>query len=166
MQYEQYVRDLVCEDELQKWGSIISHMKGQERLEVFQRATSLWIERMTHEGKLLLHPDIIAELRKNNWQPEELQKKMIWASIVCKLDGEEQKSEKAKVRQLLQRKYGNDWWEDVYARAGKVWPAWARMKRRILSDGPVTSFLAANTSIIGQAMQEEFMAILRMVPKS
>jgi hypothetical protein len=119
---------------------------------------------MVEEWKLFLHPTVIEQLQKQEWQPTELQQKMIWASIVCKLDSPDQKAEKAKIRQLLKKRYNNEWWEDVYQRAGKVWPAWDRARKRVFSNGPAVTVLAAHSTLVGQALYDEFKAALRMVP--
>lgn len=158
------VKKLVATDELQDWGAVVSCLKGDARRKAFETATPLWVERMINEGKLLLHPSVIAQLRQENWSPNELQKQMIWASIVCKLDSPEQKAEKVRVRSLLQKHYDNYWWEQVYERAGKVWPAWDRYRKNIQSVGLATATLATHSSVLGQAFGQEFKAILKMVP--
>lgn len=158
------VNKLVATDELQNWGRIAALAPGVNRKQAFESAVPLWIQRMVAEWKLYLHPTVIEQLREQNWQPTELQTKMIWASIVCKLDSSEQKAEKARIRQLLQNRYNNEWWEDVYQRAGKVWPAWDRARKRVFSNGPAINVLAQHTSLIGQALNDEFQAALRMVP--
>lgn len=152
-------------DELQEWGRVATIVPDADRNLAFKSAVPIWIKRMVSERKLLLHPDVIKELQNQNWQPTDLQKKMIWASIVCKLDRPEQKSEKSRIRKLLQNKYDNDWWEDVYQRAGKVWPAWNRAQKRVFSNGSAINALAAHSSLIGQALDDEYQAVLRMVPK-
>ena len=161
-----YVTSLASLDELQDWGKSIPNLKGGGRKVAFEEATPLWIERMIKEGKLLLHPEIIEELRMLGWIPNNLHKKMIWASIVCKLDGKEQKFEKARIRKIIQKTYDNDCWEEIYGRAGKVWPAWDRFRKNILSAGSGTHMLASHSSVLGQAMQDEFENVLKMVPKS
>lgn len=162
----QFISKLVALDELQDWGAAIPELKGDERRNAFATATPLWIERMVRDGKLLLHPSVIAKLTKQNWIPDELQKQMIWASIVCKLDSDEQKSEKARIRELIKKRYSNEWWEQVYARAGRVWPAWDRYRKNILSAGPGIAILSIHSSLVGQAMNDEFKAVLKMVPES
>ncbi|AOS97839.1 hypothetical protein AUP74_02437 [Microbulbifer aggregans] len=158
------VAKLVATDKLQDWGEVASEIKGRNRSKTFQVAAPLWIKRMVNEGKLLLNPSIIAQLREQEWIPTELQKQMIWASIVCKLDSPEQRQEKARIRSLIQKRYDNEWWEEVYERAGRVWPAWDRYKKNILSVGTATATLAAHSSVLGQAFNREFEAILKMVP--
>lgn len=159
------IDQLASTDELQNWGSIASRAPDADRKLAFESAVPFWVRRMVTEWKLLLHPDVIEELKAQKWQPTERQKKMIWASIVCKLDRPEQKAEKERIRKLLQNKYDNDWWEDVYQRAGKVWPAWNRAQKRVFSNGSAINVLAAHSSLIGQALHEEFLAVLCMVPK-
>lgn len=161
-----YINRFVSIDELHEWGNSIPEAKGSERREAFSAAIPLWVERMINEGKLLLHPSVIDALKSQNWQPNEIQKKMIWASIVCKLDRSEQKQEKARIRQLIQNHYDNNWWEDVYERAGRVWPAWDRYRKNILSAGSATKQFASYSSVLGEAFRDEYLAVLKMVPRS
>ena len=161
-----YITKLVSLDKLYDWGNSIPEITGDDRKKVFSEATPLWVKRMIKEGKLLLHPEIIEELRIHEWFPTELHKKMIWSSIVCQLDGKEQKTEKARIRKIIQEKYNNDWWEDVYNRAGLVWPAWDRFRKNVLSVGSGTHMLAIHSSVVRYAMQDEFNEVLKMVPKS
>lgn len=158
------IDELISTDELQDWGRKAKLVTEADRKLAYQSATPLWIRRMVKEWKLLLHPEVIEQLQSQNWQPTELQKKMIWASIVCKLDKPDQKAEKARIRSLLQKRYNNEWWEDVYARAGKVWPAWNRAQKKVFSNGPAVNVLAAHSTLIKQALYDEFEAVLRMVP--
>jgi hypothetical protein len=160
------VDKLASTDELQNWGDIAAGVTGVDRTVAFELAVPLWTKRMVEEWKLLLHPIVIEQLQKQEWRPTELQKKMIWASIVCKLDSPDQKAEKAKIRKLLQKRYSNEWWEDVYQRAGKVWPAWDRARKRVFSNGPVITVLAAHSTLIGQALYDEFKAALLMIPSA
>ena len=161
-----YIEKLVSIDSLHEWGKSIPEVKDVERREAFEAAIPLWVERMINEGKLLLHPSVIEALKSHSWRPNELQKKMIWASIVCKLDSHDQKAEKAIIRQLLQKHYDNGWWEDVYERAGRVWPAWDRYRKNILSAGSATRQFASYSSVLGEAFRDEYLAVLKMVPKS
>lgn len=163
---DKYIKRLVHLDELQNWGASVPELKGEARRKAFSEATPLWVERMVNEGKLLLHPQVIEDLRTNGWVPNDLQRKMIWASIVCKLDRADQKKEKYRIRELIQKAYGSEWWEEIYDRAGKVWPAWDRFRKNILSLGPATAMLANNSSVIGLAMHDEFKNVLNMVPKN
>ncbi|MDO6421343.1 MULTISPECIES: hypothetical protein [Cellvibrionaceae] len=160
------VKDLVSTDKLYEWGAVCSEVKGKERSKAYNLAVPLWLERMVNEGKILLNPAIIKELKSLNWRPTDLHKKMIWASIVCKLDAKVQKEEKARIRTLIQKKYGNDWWEEVYSRAGKVWPAWDRYRKNVLSMGPGAQMLAMHSTVFGEAMLHELDSVLNMVPKT
>lgn len=161
---DEHVKRLASCDELHNWGGQIADIKGIHRKRAFEKAIPLWTHRMVSEGKLLLNPVVVERLRAQEWIPDEVQKQMIWASIVCKLDGPDDKTEKAKIRLLLQRKYGNDWWEEVYERAGRVWPAWDRYRRNILSMGGATKMLAKRSAVFGMAVNDELNAVMNMVP--
>lgn len=155
---------LVSTDGLQNWGALAARAPDADRRLAFESAVPLWIRRMVKEWKLLLHPKVIEQLQGQEWQPTEVQTKMIWASIVCKLDGPDQKAEKARIRSLIQKRHNNKWWEDVYRRAGKVWPAWDRARKKVFSNGPAVDVLAAHSTLVGQALRDEFQAALCMVP--
>ena len=161
---DEHIKRLVSCDELQNWGEQIPDLKGVDRKGVFEKAVPLWTHRMVGEGKLLLNPMVVESLMAQKWVPDDLQKQMIWASIVCKLDGPDGKAEKAKIRGLLQRRYGNDWWEEVYERAGRVWPAWDRYRKNILSMGGATKMLAKHSTVFGMAVNDELNAVMSMVP--
>lgn len=160
------IDELASTDELQNWGAIAAGVPDADRKLAFELAVPLWIRRMVEEWKLLLHPNIIEQLQSQQWKPTELQAKMIWASIVCKLDDPDQKSEKARIRSFIQKRYNTEWWEDVYQRAGKVWPAWDRARKKVFSNGPAINVWAAHSTLVGQALYDEFQAALRMVPSA
>lgn len=164
MHSSELVKMLVSTDELQNWGLVADFVRGQERRDAFAQATPLWIERMVSEWKLFLHPDVVQVLRDREWDPTDTHRKMIWASIVCKLDRPEDKAEKDRIKALLKKKYDHNWWEDVYRRAGQVYPAWSRAKKKIFTTAPGVQMMAAHSSVLGLAFAEEFERALRMVP--
>ncbi len=134
------------------------------RKAVFDAAEPLWVERMTRNGELLLHPDISEELEGNGWKPNDLHRRMIWASVLVSFDGSDSKVRFKSLKNKLISKHGRDWWEDVYKRMKKTFAAKDRLKKS--NDlGPATSMLAAHSTIMGQALNDKRLAALRMVPK-
>ncbi|RND27369.1 hypothetical protein EC575_26720, partial [Vibrio cholerae] len=84
--------------------------------ESLERAQPLWIERKVSENTLYLHPDVISDLKKQNWLPNDLQKRMIWASVLASAEGSDRRQRFKSIKAILLKKYGRDWWEDVYKR--------------------------------------------------
>ncbi|MEX0739060.1 MAG: hypothetical protein WD071_06945 [Pseudohongiella sp.] len=151
-------------DELETWKS---HVQGYSKSEVasaYKMAQPLWVKRMVSDNKLFLHPDVIDQLKAQNWQPSDVQNKMIWASLLGSDEGSESKKRMYKVKDSLINKYGRDWWEDVYTRIKPIYAAKERIKK--IHSGPAVSAFISNTFIGSEAASEERNRALRMIPKS
>lgn len=150
-------------DELETWKN---HVKGYPKSDVaaaYNVAKPLWVQRMISDQKLFLHPDVIDQLKAQNWQPGDVQKKMIWASLLGADESPESKKRMYKVKVSLINKYGKAWWEDVYTRIKPVYAAKERIKK--INSGPALSAFISNTFIGSEAANEERNRALRMIPK-
>lgn len=162
---EELVKKLASIDELESWKQ---HCKGyslEEKRVAFERAQSLWIARKASENTLYLHPDVIADLRGQNWMPDDLQKRMIWASVLASAEGPNSKNRFKSIKAGLLKKYGRDWWEDVYQRIKHAYAAKERIFKQTSSNGPAINMLVANTHLFGEAARDQIIAALKMVPK-
>ncbi|WP_277811967.1 hypothetical protein [Chromohalobacter canadensis] len=151
-------------DELETWKN---HVQGYSKSGVasaYKMAQPLWVQRMVSAQKLFLHPDIVDQLKAQNWQPNDVQKKMIWASILGSDESPESKKRMYRVKDSLIKKYGEEWWEDVYARIKPVYAAKERVKK--IYSGPAVSAFINNTFIGSEAASEERSRALKMIPKS
>ncbi|GAB1269515.1 hypothetical protein NBRC116493_27680 [Aurantivibrio infirmus] len=151
-------------DELETWKN---HVQGYSKSDVasaYNVAQPLWVQRMISTQKLFLHPDVIDQLKAQNWQPSDVQKKMIWASLLGADESSESKKRMYKVKDSLIKKYGRDWWEDVYARIKPVYAAKERIKK--IHSGPAVSAFISNTFIGSEAASEERNRALSMISKS
>lgn len=84
---ETLARRLAAIDELETWKLHCHGYSVQDKQSAFERAQPLWVKRKVSEGTLYLHPDVIAELRGQDWVPNDLQKRMIWASVLASAEG-------------------------------------------------------------------------------
>ncbi|WP_255547130.1 hypothetical protein [Moritella sp. 36] len=74
-------------DAPETWGQHAKNIDTQIKTEVLNLAEMLWTERMARTDNLLLHPDVLDQLKKQNWKPTDLQKRMIWASVLALASG-------------------------------------------------------------------------------
>lgn len=161
---EELAKRLSGIDELDNWKN---HVQGYSRAEVAQAyevAQPLWIKRMISEQKLFLHPEVIRQLKQQHWQPTDVQKRMIWASLLGADERPDSKKRMYQIKAALIKKYGSDWWEDVYSRIKSVYAAKQRLKK--IHSGPGVSALIARTFIGAEAAREERNRALSMIPKN
>jgi hypothetical protein len=152
-------------DALDKWGEKCLPVGATQRAEAFRLAEPLWIERMGKTGKLLVHPDVLKELEAQSWVASDLQKRMIWACVLASADGEDSKERFRSIKQKLLRKYGREWWEDVYRRKNNAWAARERIRNKESSYRPAVSMIIANTHLLAGAAADERDSALRMIPR-
>ncbi|MGO0309750.1 hypothetical protein ACTL6P_24780 [Endozoicomonas acroporae] len=88
------------------WSKEIAHLSSEEKSQCVALAEPLWVERMISNGYLLVHPDIAKELKQNEWKPNQLHRKMIWASVLVSIDGETSKEQFQDIKKRLKKKYG------------------------------------------------------------
>jgi hypothetical protein len=150
-------------DELETWREHVQGISKHEILQAFESAQPLWVHRMICENKLYLHPEVIAQLRRQNWMPSDLHKRMIWASIIASDESSSSKKRMYELKGRLIKKHGRDWWEDVYSRLKYVYAAKERIKK--IHFRPAMSTLISNTSIGAEAASYEQMKALRMIPR-
>ncbi|WP_089084488.1 hypothetical protein [Aquitalea magnusonii] len=161
---EELSRKLSEIDALETWKDHVQGFSRPEVAEVYERAQPLWVRRMIYENKLYLHPDVIEQLERQGCIPDDLHKRMIWASLIASDESSNSKKRMYKIKNLLIRKYGKDWWEDVYSRLKHVYAAKERIKK--IHSGQAVSVFITNTFIGSEAAHDERIKALRMIPKS
>ncbi|ELM3752831.1 hypothetical protein ACET96_06080 [Aeromonas dhakensis] len=150
-------------DQLETWKD---HVQGASRLEVaqaYKEAQPLWVHRMLREHKLYLHPDVIMKLEKQCWVPNDLQKRMIWASVIGSDESSNSKERMYKIKDSLIKKYSREWWEDVFSRLKHVYAAKERINK--IHAGPAVSTFISQTCIGAEAANDERLRALKMIPK-
>lgn len=161
---EELIKILSNIDELETWKN---HIQGYSKSDVtiaYEKAPPLWIQRMVSDQKLFLHPDVIEQLKSQNWRPSDLHKRMIWASLIASDESSNSKKRMYAIKDSLIKKHGKDWWEDVYARIKPVYAAKERIKK--IHSGLAISTFISNTFIGSEAANEERNRALKMVPKT
>lgn len=151
-------------DALETWKDHVQGFSKPEVAEAYERAQPLWVQRMICEEKLYFHPDVIEQLERQDWIPNDLHRRMIWASLIASDESPNSKKRMYKIKDSIIRKHGKDWWEDVYSRLKYVYAAKERIKR--IYSGPAVSTFITNTFIGSEADNEERIKALRMIPRS
>lgn len=155
---------LSCIDEIDRWPDEVSRLNIINKREVFDAAQSLWIERMLKENKLLIHPEVANQLVKQGFIANDLQMKMIWASVLASADGSDSKERFRVIKDRLIKKYGRDWWEDTYRRVKPAYAARERIKKIHKSNGPAMRVLIRKTHLFSDVHSGEVKAALKMIP--
>ncbi len=162
---EELVQKLASIDELETWKQHSQGYSSQEKKAAFERAQSLWIARKVSENTLYLHPEVISDLQKQNWLPNDLQKRMIWASVLASGEGSDSRQRFKSIKASLLKKYGRDWWEDVYKRQKPAFAAKERIRNQTASNGAAVNMLMAKTHLFGDIARDQVHNALSMVPK-
>ncbi len=162
---EELVQKLVLIDELETWKLHCQGYSSDEKKTAFERAQPLWIARKASENSLYLHPDVISDLQKQNWLPNDLQKRMIWASVLASSEGSDSRQRFKSIKTSLLKRYGRDWWEDVYKRQKSAFAAKERIRKQLASNGSAVNMLMAKTHLFGDIAKEQVHSALSMVPK-
>ncbi|EGR0624735.1 hypothetical protein LG851_004507 [Vibrio parahaemolyticus] len=152
-------------DELDTWKDHCQGYSSKDKKAAFELAQSLWISRKVSENTLYLHPDVISDLKQQNWQPNDLQKRMIWASVLVSTEGNDSRVRFKSIKASLLNKYGRDWWEDVYKRQKPAFAAKERIRKQMASNGAAVNMLMAKTHLFGDIAKDQIQAALSMVPK-
>jgi hypothetical protein len=163
MDTNQLAAELSKIDAIETWPSHCAGINSSVKIEVFEKAEGLWVKRMLQDGKLLVHPDVAEELCSQNWTPNDLQKRMIWASILG-TDDSGSKNRFDKIKDILIKKHGKDWWEDVYQRKTNVYAAKERIRK--IHSGPAVSTFTTDTVLGASCEADERAAALKMIPKT
>lgn len=165
MDKSELIKKLSNIDALETWGDYCKNLTASDKQEVFSAAEQLWIERMARNMKLLLHPEVLAQLELQSWKPNDLQKKMIWASVLASAEGDDSKQRFQIIKSKLLKKYGRDWWEDVFRRKTNAWAAKERIRKTVSSYGPAVSTLISHTHLFAGMAVDDRDSALRMIPK-
>ncbi|NLQ18589.1 hypothetical protein HGG82_13320 [Marinomonas sp. M1K-6] len=73
-------------DEIETWKQCSPQLTKEERLQCYKIAQRLWLERSYAANRLYINLGVIEELKANDWQPNDVQKQMIWASAIGSID--------------------------------------------------------------------------------
>ena len=151
-------------DALELWKD---HVGGHEKHEIdaaYRLAEPMWVKRMIQSEKLLIHPDVAEKLEIQSWRPDDLQKRMIWASILGTDESSQRKERMYRIKDKLIKRYGRGWWEDVFKRKNSVYAARERIKKNV--DGPAMATFIANTHLGANCAADERLKALRMIPNN
>ena len=156
--------ELASIDRMHLW---VERLRGVDR-DVAKSAYILgvvhWVPRMAAEAKLYVHPDVLSELMAQSWEPTDIQHRMIWASELASLEGNDSKKTFYEIKRRLIKRHDEAWFEDVYRRMKHAFAARARIAK--LNDhGPAVEMLVRNTILFGGMFAEECQRALEMVPK-
>ena len=167
MTAEDLARALSCIEELETWGNYCHHKGLDKKIKThaIKLAKPLWIERMVKTGKLLVHPNVAKDLEMNAWQTNDIQNRMIWASVIASASGEDSKKRFYAIKNHLLKKYGENWWEDVYQRKTYAWAAKERIRKQCKTDSVAINTFKNNTHFFDGYDQEERYQALCMIPE-
>ena len=152
-------------DSLDEWINHCPLMGREEKKEIYALAEKMWIARMVREQKLLIHPEVSEQLELQSWVATDVQKRMIWASVLASAHGDDSKARFRKVKESLINKYGREWWEDVYKRQKPAWAAKERIRKYKERRTEAVDKFISNTHIGACAASDEVDQALRMIPK-
>ena len=153
-------------DEPDQWSKKSAHIEIINKREAYNLAEPLWLERMYREGKLFVHPNIAKQLKNQSWIANDLQKRMIWASVIASAEGPDSKARFVDIKKKLLKKYGREWWEDVYQRKNNAWAAKSRIEKKKASNGPAVTTLINNTHLFAGVAASETIKALKMIPET
>lgn len=160
---EELIKKLSNIDELETWKNYVQGYSRSEVAKAYEEAQPLWTKRMVSDRKLFLHPDVMEQIKSQDWRANDLQKRMIWASLIGSDESMQSKTRMYRIKNSIIKRYGKDWWEDVYARIKPVYAAKQRIKK--IHSGPAVSMFISNTFIGSEAASDERDKALRMIPK-
>lgn len=165
MDTHELVRKLVDSDCLDEWSKLSEGILPEDRVYAFSQAEPLWLARMARAEKLLLHTDVLMELARTGWKPTELQRRMIWASVLASLDGPDRKERFRAIKAKLEKKYGNKGWFDIYQRVKPAYAARMRLQKQREGHGPAFNCLASKTILFGAVAQDQKDRAFSSIPK-
>jgi len=147
-------------DEIETWKQCSPQLTKEERLQCYKIAQRLWLERSYVANRLYLNLVVIEELKANNWQPNDTQKQMIWASVIGSIDSSTQKLRFKTVKEKLLKKYGRDWYNACDKRAKNAYAAKQWINKRSLN--PSSTMLGS--MFLRNASNEQVIAALKRIP--
>lgn len=160
---EQHIQALAAIDSLWDWRQYAKGKVFENKPEVFKRAQSQWLERMIRSYKLMINPKIAREIYEAGWEASDLHIRMIWASDLA-VRNDKSKSTFNQVKRHLRKKYGHDWWEDVYWRIKPAYAAISRI-RKIESENDAIKFGAENgSSFFAGLIADQYQSALKGIP--
>lgn len=157
------VEFLTSIDDLETWKDPIQGYDECQVARAYKEAQRLWLKRMISSQRLFLHPDIVENIKSQDWEATDLQKRMIWASLIVADESASSKKRMYKIKESIINKHGKDWWEDVYSRIKPAYAAKERIKK--IGCGPAMSTFISSTLIGAEAARMDRDGALRMIPK-
>ncbi|WP_194867852.1 hypothetical protein [Pseudoalteromonas sp. PPB1] len=161
-EHPKLIEQLAATDNLEKWGEISKIFTKEDKKKIYDMAEPKWIERKIEEGTLLLNPEVKKELETRDYKPLSILRKMIWASVLVMLEGEDSKENFSRIKRKIIKKHTNKWWFDVYNRLKPTYAAKAWLDKEGL--GLAVSYAVQNSSFLGGVAQSKRDDILRMIP--
>ena len=163
MNIQELANKLAKIDKIETWKVHTKGIDPSVRVKAYKIAEPAWVKRMLDTGKLLVHPDVAEQLRVQKYEPNDIQKRMIWASVIATDESQESKDRFYLIKAKLIRRYGRNWWEDVYQRKNSVFAARERMRRTF--SGPIFSVFLTRTHVGKECAKNEQKKALSMIPK-
>ncbi|WP_305463189.1 hypothetical protein [Photobacterium leiognathi] len=85
--------------------------------------------------------------------------------VLASGEGSDSRQRFKSIKASLLKKYGRDWWEDVYKRQKPAFVAKERIRNQTASYGVAVNMLMANTHLFGDIARDQIHRALIMVPK-
>ena len=162
MDIAELIKVLSQEDDLEKWNGLVVGTSGEDVKKVFSEAEKGWVRRKLDDGSLLVHPKVKDEIVSREYELLPRHRKMVWANVLASYDGVDSKARFNVTKENIIRKYGNQWWFDVYKRTKTVYAVKEILKNSC--EGAV-GFAAKRSTVFGMAVEEERIRALEMLPK-
>ncbi|RZF83115.1 hypothetical protein EXT46_06590 [Pseudoalteromonas sp. CO325X] len=157
------IERLINTYDLEEWAEITQGLSKNDKNKIYGLAEPKWIEKNLSNGSLLLHPDARAELMSRNFKPLSAHCKMVWASFLVNLEGEDSKIRFNRIKKKIIKKHSNKWWFDVHKRIKPTYAAKSRLDRQSL--GNAASHAVENSSYLRNMAQGLCDDALKMIPK-
>ncbi|WP_394179580.1 hypothetical protein [Marinomonas posidonica] len=147
-------------NEIETWKQCSPQLTREQRLECYKIAQRLWLERSYAANKLYINLGVIEELKANDWQPNTIQKQMIWASVIASVDSKTQRNRFNIIKQKLVKKYGWNWYNECYRRVKKAFSARKWIENR--SFEPDSAYMGS--MFLREVSNEHVIAALKSIP--
>ena len=166
MDIERLAKNLAGIDALETWTSHLPPgLSPTSKKEVLALAEQQWLERMAKSGKLLLHPDVVTELETQHWVATDVQKRMVWASVLASDESPNKENRLQRIKIGIINKHGPEWWEDIYRRIEPARIAKNRLLKKSEAHGPALNTFLNRTFVGAEIRHGEREKALRMIPK-
>ena len=147
-------------DEIETWKQCSPQLTKEERLQCYQIAQRLWLERSYAANRLYINLGVIEDLKANDWYPNDVQKQMIWASVIGSIDNSTQKRRFKTVKEKLVKKYGWDWYNACDKRAKNAYAAKQWISKQSFEAGSAM----LGSILLREASNEQVVKALRNLP--